>query len=145
MQTLDWRRDILGPSFARGLNSASPWVGAFWERTMADCILIPLQNLGVLALSREAFDAAIAAGSRLIGFSATPLEVPEALLDAEQAAERLGVSNRWLEDSARAGIVPHYKLGRYIRFRVTEVAGHCRVTGPNQLDNDLSSRGVRVR
>src|ERR1700716_2310457 len=124
MQTLDWRSDIFRRSLTRGVNGASPRVGVCWERGMADCILIPLQNLGVLALSREAFDAAIAAGSRLIGFSATPLEVQEALLDAEQAAERLGVSSRWLEDSARAGIVPHYKLGRYIRFRVTEVAGH---------------------
>ena len=112
---------------------------------MADCVLIPLQNLGVLALSREEFDAALAAGSRLMGASATPLEVPEALLDAEQAAERLAVSSRWLEDSARAGIVPHYKLGRYIRFRVTEVAGHCRIAGANQLGGDGSSQGLRVR
>jgi len=112
---------------------------------MADCVLIPLQNLGVLALSREEFEAALAAGARLTASSADPLELPEALLDAEQAAQRLAVSSRWLEDSARAGIVPHYKLGRYIRFRVTEVAVHCRVEGANQLGDDVGSRGARVK
>jgi hypothetical protein len=34
----------------------------------------------------------------------------------------LGVSGRWLEDSARAEIVPHYKVGRFLRFRVSEIA-----------------------
>jgi excisionase family DNA binding protein len=98
---------------------------------MSDCVLIPLQSVGVLALTREDFDAALAAGARIVG--STPagatVESSEALLDAEQAAMQLGVSTRWLEDSARAGIVPHYKLGRFIRFRASEIAKHCHVGG----------------
>jgi hypothetical protein len=112
---------------------------------MADCVLIPLQNLGVLALSREVFEAALAEGARLTAINGSPRESAEALLDAEQPAQRLAVSSRWLEDSARAGIVPHYKLGRYIRFRVTEVAVHCRVEGASPANEDVGSRGTRVR
>jgi hypothetical protein len=112
---------------------------------MADCVLIPLQNLGVLALSREVFEAALAEGARITGTPGVPHESAEVLLDAEQAAQRLAVSSRWLEDSARAGIVPHHKLGRYIRFRVTEIAVHCRVEGAIQASDDVGARGVRVR
>jgi excisionase family DNA binding protein len=60
--------------------------------------------------------------------SATAL-THEPLLDAPQAAAQLAVSTRWLEDSARAGIIPHHKFGRFIRFRVSEVAAHCRFEG----------------
>jgi hypothetical protein len=56
----------------------------------------------------------------------------EPLLDADQAAAQLSVTARWLEDSARAGIIPHIKLGRFIRFRVSEIAAHCRIEGARQ-------------
>lgn len=95
---------------------------------MSDSILIPLQSIGVLALTRGEFDAALAAGAALLVTSDDDVvEAQEALLDSEQAARVLGVSGRWLEDSARAGIVPHYKMGRFLRFRVSEIASHCRV------------------
>src|SRR6185437_6759941 len=109
---------------------ASIW-RRLWEPAMADSILIPVQSVGVLALTQEEFEAALAAGARLTSARRPQGEAlsAESLLDAYQAAAQLGVSARWLEDSARAGIVPHYKLGRFIRFKVSEVATHCKIGG----------------
>jgi excisionase family DNA binding protein len=39
------------------------------------------------------------------------------LLTAEEVAERLGVGVKWVWAQARAGAIPHVKLGRYQRFR----------------------------
>ncbi len=107
---------------------------------MADCILIPIPNLGCLALTREEFETALTEGAKRKGLVAPSIstETPEALLDADQAGAQLGITSRWLEDSARAGIVPHYKLGRFLRFRVSEIATHCRVAGaPPQSMSEL--------
>ena len=92
-------------------------------------VLIPLAGLGTFALDREQFDAGIAAGLELNSGSPACTPKVEALLDADQAAQQCSVSARWLEDSARAGIIPHYKLGRFIRYRVSEIVAHCRVEG----------------
>jgi len=98
---------------------------------MSDRVLVPLPGIGTLALSREAFADALAAGAAATGAPAPSPAVHsvDSLLDADQAAGQLNVTARWLEDSARAGIVPHYKPGRFIRFRVSEIADHCRVEG----------------
>lgn len=47
----------------------------------------------------------------LAGTRAEPL-----LMTVEQAAARLGVSERWLAEEAAAKRVPHTKLGRHTRF-----------------------------
>lgn len=39
------------------------------------------------------------------------------LLTVEQVAERLGVTKDWIWAQARAGLIPHVRLGRYRRFR----------------------------
>ena len=39
------------------------------------------------------------------------------LLTAEEVAERLGVRTDWVWAQARAGRIPHVRLGRYRRFR----------------------------
>lgn len=39
------------------------------------------------------------------------------LLTAEEVAERLGVTKDWVWAQARAGRIPHVRLGRYRRFR----------------------------
>lgn len=94
-------------------------------------VLVPLPDGRWLALTREDFDAAVIAGAQSMAASAhsSSAVVQEPLLDAPKAAEQLGISIRWLEDCARAGIIPHHKFGRFIRFRVSEVAAHCRVDG----------------
>jgi excisionase family DNA binding protein len=98
---------------------------------MADRVLIPLPGVGTLAMTAEEFQNALRAGAGFMatGAPSSSLATPEPLLDGDAAAAQLGVTARWLEDSARAGIIPHHKLGRFIRFRVSEVAAHCRVEG----------------
>ena len=38
------------------------------------------------------------------------------LLDAKAAARLLGVPHTWLLAQARAGRIPHHRLGHYVRF-----------------------------
>lgn len=44
---------------------------------------------------------------------------PSTILTAEQLGQRWGLSKKWVLNHARASRdpLPHYKLGRYIRFR----------------------------
>jgi excisionase family DNA binding protein len=42
--------------------------------------------------------------------------VTDRLLTAEELAERLNVPSRWALEHARAGTIPHVRLGRYVRF-----------------------------
>jgi hypothetical protein len=76
---------------------------------MSDRICVALPDGRWLALDRETFVAALAAGAELVA-SALPSPsastAAEPLLDADQAAAQLNVTARWLEDSARAGIIP---------------------------------------
>jgi excisionase family DNA binding protein len=43
------------------------------------------------------------------------------LLTAEEIAERLGMRTDWVWAQARAGLIPHIRLGRYRRFRESAV------------------------
>ena len=43
------------------------------------------------------------------------------LLRAGEVAERLGVPESWVRESARSGAIPHVRLGRYIRFDLADV------------------------
>jgi excisionase family DNA binding protein len=43
------------------------------------------------------------------------------LLTAVEVAERLGVRPSWVYAEARAGRIPHLRLGRYTRFRQDSV------------------------
>lgn len=42
---------------------------------------------------------------------------PDRLLHAEEVAELLNVPSRWVRDHTRSGLIPHIKLGRYVRYR----------------------------
>lgn len=44
------------------------------------------------------------------------------LIDCNAAAELLGVPATWLMREARAGRIPHRRLGRYVRFDADELA-----------------------
>lgn len=54
------------------------------------------------------------------------------LLDAAQAAAMLNVPRSWIAAEARAGRIPHVRLGRYVRFDRDELARWCagRSVGP---------------
>jgi excisionase family DNA binding protein len=43
------------------------------------------------------------------------------LLTAEELAERLRVNTEWVWAQARAGRIPHVRLGRYRRFRESAI------------------------
>ena len=43
------------------------------------------------------------------------------LLTAEEIAERLGMKTDWVWAQARAGRIPHVRLGRYRRFRESAI------------------------
>jgi excisionase family DNA binding protein len=45
------------------------------------------------------------------------LRTMDRLLTAEEVAERLGMRTDWVWAQARAGRIPHVRLGRYRRFR----------------------------
>ena len=39
------------------------------------------------------------------------------LLTADEVAELLAVPARWVREHTRGGLIPHVRLGRYIRYR----------------------------
>lgn len=43
------------------------------------------------------------------------------LLDAKAAGRLLGVPHTWLLAQARAGRIPHHRLGHYVRFDVEDL------------------------
>lgn len=43
------------------------------------------------------------------------------LIDAQAAAELLGVPKSWVLAEARADRIPHVRLGRYVRFEPDEL------------------------
>jgi hypothetical protein len=89
----------------------------------SDRVLVPLPGIGTLALSREAFDVALAEGSKAIGAPATAAAADaENLLDAEQLSTQLGnVPITWIEAAGRDGRIPSIECGRWRRFRRSAV------------------------
>ena len=49
------------------------------------------------------------------------LERPRIYVDADDVAEYLGVTASWIYDLAKAGKIPHYRIGRRIKFRLEEI------------------------
>ena len=45
----------------------------------------------------------------------------ERLLDVEALAKHLGVTKQWVYGKVHANSIPHFKLGKYPRFRLSEV------------------------
>jgi excisionase family DNA binding protein len=39
------------------------------------------------------------------------------LLTAAEVAEVLAVPERWVREHTRSGLIPHVRLGRYVRYR----------------------------
>ncbi len=66
----------------------------------------------------EARERARAAG---FGVQATPTPEPEAWLNVQQAADRLGASKAFLYDRTRTGEIPCHRIGRLLRFRPSEI------------------------
>jgi len=45
------------------------------------------------------------------------------LLTASDVAELLAVPERWVREHTRGGLIPHVRLGRYVRYRHDAVVG----------------------
>jgi len=85
---------------------------------MTDLVLIPFPGLGTLAMTREQFESALAAGRAL-----SPAPVSHALknpadelVDAEYMEKRTGVPASWWMAQARERRIPFQKIGRRVRF-----------------------------
>jgi excisionase family DNA binding protein len=64
------------------------------------------------------------------------------LIDAKAAARLLGVPHTWLLAQARAGRIPHHRLGHYVRFSADDLRqwlGETRI-GDNRLGGAYRSR-----
>ena len=46
---------------------------------------------------------------------------PEPFVSVDQLARLLGVPTSWVYERTARGDIPHYRIGRYVRFRVSEV------------------------
>jgi excisionase family DNA binding protein len=49
--------------------------------------------------------------------------VPDRLLTAAELAEILNVTETWVREHTRGGLIPHVRLGRYRRYRLERVLG----------------------
>lgn len=69
------------------------------------------------------------------------------LLTADELAERLGMKTEWVWAQARAGTIPHVRLGRYRRFRESAVEEWLREleTGGVQRASGGQSRPIPLR
>jgi excisionase family DNA binding protein len=69
------------------------------------------------------------------------------LLTADQLAERLGMKTEWVWAQARAGRIPHVRLGRYRRFRESAVEEWLREleTGATGRASSPQSRPIPLR
>jgi excisionase family DNA binding protein len=83
-------------------------------------MLIPLPGIGTLALERDAYEAALALGASLTRQAPQSVAV-DALLTAEQVANRLSLPQSWIEEATRQGRLPCHKFGRYKRYSLSEV------------------------
>lgn len=45
----------------------------------------------------------------------------ERLMTAPEVADLLAVPESWVREAARSGAIPHHKIGRYVRFRESDV------------------------
>ena len=83
----------------------------------------------------------------------TAAERPSRLLEPQEVAEYLGMKVRWVYEEAKAGRLPHVRLGRYVRFRQESIdawleARESAVTmpvGTNRPAGGRTSRGTHRR
>lgn len=90
---------------------------------MTDRVLIPLAGVGTLALEREVFAAALAAGAELMATSApspATSTVAPLFVNAEEIARLTDTAPSWWESAARDLDCPSVFIGRVRRFKVAD-------------------------
>jgi hypothetical protein len=101
---------------------------------MVDHVVIPLPDGRWLALTPEAFRAALMEGSALCGASGVGVSAAlndEPLVDADQLAERFDIPATWIEQAAREHRIPSHNFGRWRRFKPSEVEIACKQRAGN--------------
>ena len=68
-------------------------------------------------------DALVAAAAAVIEAAQQPAAeaAPASLLTAQELADHLRVPLSWVHDNVRRRGIPHFKVGRHLRFRLHEV------------------------
>jgi excisionase family DNA binding protein len=94
---------------------------------MADRIVIPF-GPEILVLTDAEFSVARDRGRAMAMPSLQPSAAPPPsggdadLLTADQAALRFALPKSWLLEKARQDLIPHRRIGRYVRFSPAELA-----------------------
>jgi hypothetical protein len=90
---------------------------------VSELVLIPYGRV-VLALTPVELAEAVERGEGLLPAEAAPQapqDAQEPALTAEQLEALTNVPASWWAEQARKESVPHFKIGRYVRFRLSEV------------------------
>ncbi|MGO9987981.1 MAG: helix-turn-helix domain-containing protein [Steroidobacteraceae bacterium] len=94
---------------------------------MSERVLIPLPGIGTLALTREAYEAA------LIPIGAPESEPTEAstdsLVNAKELSVALSLPVSCIYEYAKAGRIPSVRIGRHVRFNQSLVLSALRSPG----------------
>ena len=112
--------------------------------------LTPEELVRAQARVSEALPSRANFGDSLGAKAGCPLSF-EPLLTAQSMAEKTGVPASWFESAAQRGEIKHYKIGRWVRFRLTEVLDCPRVANrrtigsPDSGHADRSSAAPRRR
>lgn len=90
---------------------------------LTDRVLIPF-NGTLLALTSDQFIEAQHAAREIcpVTASVSTSTEPSELLTAEQLERLTSVPASWWEQAARERRVPHARIGRYVRFRFSDIA-----------------------
>ena len=110
--------------------------------------MVPLPSGQWLALTAEAFQEGLGAGGQIVPPNGTQGGVAtdvEPLLTSEQLESRTGVPASWYEQAVREERVPHHRIGRYVRFRLSEIADHFAERPPGYGSPIASHRLFRTK
>jgi excisionase family DNA binding protein len=69
---------------------------------------------GVTAIPDDSGQMQAESASRLTAIAPA---IGDRLLTASDVAELLAVPERWVREHTRGGLIPHVRLGRYVRYR----------------------------
>jgi hypothetical protein len=98
---------------------------------MSSLLLHLPEPVGWIALTPDALRNAQVAAQEILGsdtntsIDTTSSAAPTALLTAEAAAVVLSVDAQWLLRQAREARIPHFRVGRYVRFDPSAIAEQC--------------------
>ncbi len=97
-------------------------------------MLNPLPGIGTLALSADAYQAALVEGARVgAAPGASPVSTVadgESLLDAGELARALNLPKSCVYEKARSGAFPTVRVGKHVRFRRSAVLAALGATAP---------------